>query len=372
MVLMVLDHARDFYFGPGRIRPTDLAATTPLLFATRWVTHFCAPVFVFLAGTSAYFYRSKKGPAELRRFLWSRGLFLVVLELTVVRMCWIPDPTYRFTLVQVIWAIGWSMVALALVSRLPDLAVAALGAIIVAGHNLLDGIHAAELGAWGPLWSVLHERAMLMPLPGRQVFLSYPVLPWFGVIFLGYGFGRVMQGELAERRARTSRLGVALMLAFVVLRAVNVYGDPSPWAPQGSAAFTVMSFLNCEKYPPSLLFVLMTLGPALSLLALLDREQSGAGAPLFRLVNPLVVLGGVPLFFYVAHLALLRYTSAPIAFVRFGPSAFRPPPGHAGSPEFDLWVTYVAWIVAVGVLYRPSVWFGKLKARSVSGWVKYF
>lgn len=371
MVLMVLDHARDFYFGAMRIRPTDLAATTPLLFFTRWVTHFCAPVFVFLAGTSAFLYGARRTKAELSRFLLSRGVFLVLLEITVIRMCWIPDPFYKFTLLQVIWAIGWSMVLLAAAVRLPMPAVVAIGAVIVAGHNAFDGVHAKELGSWGWLWSMLHERASFQPLPGRRVFLSYPMLPWFGVMALGYGFGSVMRRDAAERRALTLRLGLATTLAFVVIRALNVYGDPGPWSPQRSPLFTVMSFLNCEKYPPSLLYSLMTLGPALCLLAWLDSGKVAASAAARRLVAPLAVLGGVPLFFYVAHLVLLRYSSAPIAFVRFGPSAFQPPPGHAGSPELPLWVVYVVWVLAVVALYPLASRFRAKKEARPESWLRY-
>jgi uncharacterized membrane protein len=371
MVVMVLDHARDFFFGAMRIRPTDLTETTPLLFFTRWVTHFCAPVFVFLAGTSAFLYGARHTKSELSRFLLSRGIFLVLLEITVIRMCWIPDPFYKFTLLQVIWAIGWSMVLLAAAVRLPVSAVVAIGAIVVLGHDAFDGVHAKALGAWGPLWSVLHERASFQPLPGRRVFLSYPMLPWFGLMSLGYGFGSVMRREAAERRTVTLRLGLGATLAFVALRAVNVYGDPSPWAPQRSGLFTLMSFLNCEKYPPSLLYSLMTLGPALCLLAWLDSERVAASAAARRAIAPLAVLGGVPLFFYVAHLVLLRYSSAPIAFVRFGPSAFQPPPGHAGSPELPLGVVYVVWVVAVLALYPLAKRFRAKKEARPESWLRY-
>lgn len=364
MVVMVLDHARDFFFGAMRISPTDLAHTTPVLFFTRWVTHFCAPVFVFLAGTSAFLYGAKRGPREAARFLRTRGLFLVLLEITVVRMCWMPDPGYHFTLIQVIWAVGWSMVILSLLVPLGLRATLAVGAVITLFHDLLAPVRAASFGKLGFLWTILFARGNLEPLPGHRVFISYSVMPWAGVIALGYAFGSVLSREPAERRRLMRSIGFATVGLFVLLRAVNVYGDPQPWSVQKSPLFTLMSFLNCAKYPPSLLFLSMTLGPALLLLSVLDRP----GAPELR---PLRVLGSVPLFFYVAHLALLRYTSAPLAFLKFGPSAFQPPPGHAGSPEYDLPATYLAWIVAVLLLYPAAAWFAKKKERSDAAWLRY-
>jgi uncharacterized membrane protein len=371
MVLMVLDHARDFFFGMGRISPTDLTVTTPVLFFTRWITHFCAPVFVFLAGTSAFLYGAKRTPQALRRFLTVRGLLLVFLELTVVHFCWFPDPFFRFNLLQVIWVIGWSMVLLAPLTRLPVKALVAIGAVIMLGHNALDGIHAKSLPHLGWLWSILHERASFHPVPGKQVFLSYPLLPWLGVMTLGYGFGQVMQLEAPRRRAITLRLGLALSLSFVVLRAANFYGDHVPWTVQRTPVFTLLSFLNCEKYPPSLLYALMTLGPALCLLAAFDSERASTSTTWRSVLSPLQVLGGVPLFFYVAHLALLRYVSAPMAFARFGAAAFKPPPGHAGSPELDLSLTYLAWIVAVLLLYPAARWFRKKKELQPNSWLRY-
>lgn len=368
MVLMVLDHSRDFYFGPTRVSPTNLAETTPLLFFTRWFTHFCAPVFVFLAGTSARIHQARRGVPATSSFLLTRGLVLVLLEITVVRMCWIPDPFYRFTLIQVIWAIGWAMVLLSFAIRLPGPATLVLGAAIVLLHNTVDAVNATDFGSFSFVWQFLFERGRWEPLAGHRVFITYPVVPWFGVILLGHAFGAVMLRDPATRRTATLRLGLAATALFVVARAVNLYGDPHPWAAQRTATFTLLSFLNCEKYPPSLLYVLMTLGPALIALSLLDREEVArtVGA------RALAVLGGVPLFFYVAHLALLRYTSAPLAFRKFGASAFQPPPGHAGSPEYDLWAVYLVWVLAVALLYLPSRWFLRKKEANPTGVLKYF
>lgn len=366
MVLMTLDHARDFFADGNRIKPTDLATTTPILFFTRWVTHFCAPVFVFLAGTAAFLYGARRDPAATSRFLFTRGLWLVFLELTVMRLGWTPEPFYRFTLLQVIWALGWSMILLSVICRFSIVVTAVFGAAIIAGHNLLDFIHRADLGSLGWLWSILHERSVLEPSPGHLFFVAYPLVPWCGVMAAGYAFGSWMQLPQETRRRRTLRLGLALSAAFVVLRALNQYGDPVPWSAQRSALFTVLAFLNCEKYPPSLLFLLMTLGPALCLLSWFES------IPPNKIARALAVIGSVPLIYYVAHLILLRWSALPISYVRFGMSAFQPPPnGHAGSAGFGLFSAYIAWGAAVMLLLPLCRWFASVKQRRRDWWMSY-
>ena len=364
MAIMVLDHARDFWMG-FRIRPTDLTQTTPILFATRFVTHYCAPVFVLLAGTAAYLYGRTRTPAERSRFLLSRGLFLVVLELTVIRLMWVPDPFYHFTVLQVIWAIGWSMIVLAALCRAPRAVVIAVGAALVLGHNAFDGVHAKAFGAFGPLWSVLHERAALKPLPDRTFFVSYPLVPWIGVMALGYALGPVVEAPPERRRDFFLKLGGALTFAFFVLRSINHYGDPVAWTTQRSPIFSLLSFFNVEKYPPSLDYLLITLGPALALFAFAPALAARS--------RFLVTFGKVPLLFYVAHLFLLRYSSIPVAIWRFGAAAaFTPPPrGAGGSPEFPLWVTYVAWLVSLVLLYPLCRWYARLKATKKAVWMSY-
>jgi uncharacterized membrane protein len=362
MVLMALDHARDFFCGSGQ-QPTNLATTTPLLFFTRWVTHFCAPVFVFLAGLGAERYGARHGTARLARFLLVRGAWLVVLEVALLSSL-APDLGPHLTILAVLWVIGWSMIALAGLCWLPRWAVLVVGGTIVAGHNLLDP-YAASLGrALGPFWLLFHQQGVFSPLPGRLVLVAYPALPWMGVMALGYVTGSLFERAPEERRRTLAALGLAAVVAFVILRALGGYGDPTAWAPQQRGSlFTVMAFLNCQKYPPSLLFLLMTLGPALGLLAALDGR--GTPGPL------LVVLGRVPLFFFVAHFALLRGASAVAAVFRFGPAAFVPPPGHAGSPELPLAAGYLAWVAVLLVLYWPCRWFAALKARHPDGWLSY-
>lgn len=367
MVLMVLDHARDFYMGFG-VDPTDLDTTTPILFFTRWITHFCAPGFVLLAGISAFLQGRSKPAPQLRYFLITRGLWLVFLELTVVRFGWIPEPFYRFTLLQVIWVIGLSMLALAPLTFLPSRAVLALGALGILSHNLLDGIDAETLS--GPqrlVWSVLHDPATFEPASGHVVRIAYSLLPWLSVMCLGYGLGELFVLDEGERRPRLAGLGLCTMLAFVVVRGLDGYGDPHPWAQAPDAGLTrnVMAFLDCEKYPPSLDYLLMTLGPIFLLLALF--ASPGFEARFARFARWLEVYGRVPLFFYVAHLYLLRPIGIACALGRFGWSAVDPEV-HDGSPEWPLYAAYLAWLAALVVLHPACAWFGDLKRRRSGAW----
>ncbi|MFK8002677.1 MAG: DUF1624 domain-containing protein [Polyangiales bacterium] len=364
MVLMVLDHTRDFFMVQG-VRATDLSQTTTPLFFTRWVTHFCAPGFVFLAGSAIFLAAQRRSARERTRFLVTRGLFLVVLELTVVKFGWAPEPFYYFLLLQVIWAIGWSMVAMAGISFLPSRIVGGLGVLALVLAPLWE--NAEGSGAMGVVLTVLTGTGVYHPIEGHTLIVGYAILPWLALMMCGFGFG-----ELAKRAdfPRWSLVfGVALSFAFVGLRFLNVYGDPEPWTSQSSATFTLLSFLNTSKYPPSLLFLLMTLGPLLVALSLLSRVDASR-APW----RWLLVFGRVPLFYYVLHLWLLRVASIACAFVvwGFGPEAYSPPPeGHAGNPGWSLAVVYLVWALALLVLYRPSRAFVELKRRRDDWWLAY-
>jgi len=363
MLLMVLDHARDFFHGL-RARPLDLSTTTPLLFGTRWITHFCAPVFVLLAGMAAYLYGQRKGATARTRYLVSRGIFLIVLEVTLIRLLWVPDPFYHFTLIQVIWVLGWSMLILAALSRAPRPVIWTVAIATIALHQLLDGVHAAQLGPLAPLWNFLHERARLVVAPGHTVYVSYPLIPWPGVMALGYLLGSRLELEPSERKRSLLRLGIAMSAGFVVLRAINSYGNPEPWASQRTPLLSVLSFLNCEKYPPSLDFLLMTLGPALCLLAVLPTI-----APRLPFVS---TVGKAPLLFYVLHLFLLRLSSIVVAVARFGGRALAlPPGGTGGSPELPLPATYAVWLSTLLVLYPVCRWYSRLKATRPRPWMSY-
>ncbi len=371
MIIMALDHTRDF-FSNAHFEATDVTKTTFAYYFTRFITHFCAPTFVFLAGTSAFLQLARGKPrAELARFLFTRGLWLVLLELTVVRFGWSFDTDYHFVGVQVIWALGWSMVLLAPLVYLPPRVTAAIGVAIVCLHDLGDGTHASALGSSGWLWHVLHEPGAVM-LPGQRRFVVvYPLVPWVGVMAAGFGFGEFVFASLPteQRRARLLRIGAAAFAAFVVLRASNLYGDPAPWHRQGSFGATLGAFLRCEKYPPSLSFLLMTLGPAIALLAPLERFH-GKAADFVR------TFGRVPLFYYVLHLLLLHGLAVLLATVRYGhliqgmftlPFVWRVPDDYG----YSLPVVYVLWAFAIGALYPACRWFEGVKRRNKSVWLSY-
>lgn len=314
MAVMVLDHTRDFFSDAAIPDLTDLSRTTPALFLTRWVTHFCAPVFAFLAGSGARLAGARgMGRTELARFLATRGLWLIFLELTVVQFGLLFYPVPALVLALVFWSLGGSFVLLsALVAlRVPGRATGLLGVAILAAHNLLDGLRPGDAGALRPLVALL-LRPGVVGVGGIAILAGYPLLPWFGIVAAGYGFGEVLLFDRPRRRRVTLALGLALTAAFVLLRALNAYGDPRPWSPRADALTTVLSFVNCTKQPPSLLFALMTLGPALVALAAFDRERIG---PVGR---PFVTLGRVPLFFYLLQWYVIHVLAVAAALARGG------------------------------------------------------
>ena len=388
MVIMMLDHTRDFvhrYVFQG-FEPTDLAHTSVKLFFTRWITHFCAPVFVFLAGTGAYLQVARgKSKRELSRFLLTRGLWLIVLEFTWVRIAVTFNVDYRFLgVMQVIWAIGVSMIVLAALIHLPIRVVAAFGIAMIALHNLLDRFHVQ--GWQGPasavpsyaakLFMILHQAFEAFPVfgfPSPVVVVIYPLIPWIGVMAAGYGFGALYQLDPRQRRRLLLILGSAATVLFVVLRAINHYGDPSSWSRQSSFTFTVLSFLNTTKYPPSLDFLLMTLGPAMLALRLFEAKNASprrsAASLLERLRNAFITFGRVPLFFYLLQWPTAHFISVLVHLIAgkpvgwmFGANVginFAPPP-NAG---FNLAIVYACWIAGVLLLYPLCKWFAGVKAR---------
>lgn len=371
MVLMALDHTRD-YIGDLSVNPTDLGTTTAALFLTRWVTHVCAPVFFLLTGTGAYLALRRRSRSELSHFLVTRGLWLVFLEVVVVRFAWQFNLDYRLTMLTVLWALGWAMVVLGLLVHLPTWAVTAFGVLLVVGHNLLDGVTAASFGVFAPLWSVLHSPGFLVNSERVVVFVAYPLIPWIGVSAIGFGLGQVYKWTAERRRTLLLRLGVALCVGFVLLRATNLYGDPSAWAARESALLTVLSFINTTKYPPSLLFLLMTLGPALLALRALDRPVPAA-------LEPVRVIGSVPMFYYVMHIVLIHSLAVVLSFIRFGQAPWmfqsptlgqfpvtQPPGWPLGLPA-----VYAAWLSVVVVLYPLCRWFADVKQRRRDWWLSY-
>ena len=342
MVVMAIDHVRD-YFSNAQFNPTDLSKTTTAYFLTRFVTHFCAPVFVFLAGTGAFLGGARgKSTKELSLFLLTRGLWLVLLELTVMRVAWSFDYDVHMLRAIVIWAIGWSMVVLAALVFLPRAAVLLFGLALIAVHNAFDGVQG------GTLWSILHVQTMVEYAPGWHLFVFYPLVPWIGVMAAGYAFGAYAAGN----RQRIRWIGLACCALFVLVRLVNRYGDPAPWESQSIALFTLFSFLNCEKYPPSLDYLLMTLGPALVLLSVLPDSARG-------IAKLLAVFGRVPLFYYVLHVLLIHALA-----VLFGGGGM----GHGG---YGLPGVYAVWAGVVALLYWPCLKWGELKKRNKSAWLSY-
>jgi uncharacterized membrane protein len=385
MVIMMLDHTRDFvhYASNVLLDPTDPAKTWPLLFFTRWITHFCAPLFVFLAGTGAYFQWMRGKPkSELSRFLVSRGLWLIALELIVLRPIIMFNFDYAglFGFLQVIWTIGWSMIFLAAIIHLPMRAVVFGSIAVIALHNLLDGLRVTSWqgpgtpvpGFAATIWHILHVPGVvfLFGASGPPSLVLYPLIPWIAVMSAGYALGALYRRPEAERKKILYRLGAAITIGFIVIRAINIYGDPSKWSQQRTLTRTFLSFLNTSKYPPSLLFLMMTIGPALIFLAFFDARRRGAISRVF------ITYGRVPLFFYVgqwifAHsLALIagKIAGHPTDYL-FHNIAFGPPwePGSG----FGQGMTYILWVLGVALLYPLCKWYAGLKARRTDWWLSY-
>jgi uncharacterized membrane protein len=402
MVIMALDHVRDFFhnafLSKPPIDPVDLGHTTPVLFLTRWITHFCAPTFVFLAGTGAFLYGARgKTKRELSWFLVTRGLWLVVLEMTLVRFGWNFNLDYPKEFGGgVIWAIGWSMVVMSVLVFLPTWIVAVVGLLLVALHNTLDGLSAQDVHLPELLWMVLHSPNRLVlfqefklgpfTMPTLHFVTGYSLLPWLGVMASGYGFGALFLLPRSERRKRLFALGIAVCALFVIVRFVNFYGDPisadptaqanpgkfpGPWAVQENPWFTLFSFLNCQKYPPSLCFVLMTLGPAIIFLAIFDRD-------LGPISSFFITFGRVPLFYYLLHIPLIHGLMVIGDYLRFGFSPYgTEAPWTIGGktlPEgygYDLPIVYAVWASVVLLLYPLCRWYAGVKKRSRSAWLSY-
>jgi uncharacterized membrane protein len=367
MIVMALDHMRDFFGVPGQ-SPTNLASASAALFLTRWITYYCAPVFFLLTGTGAFLSLRRRTSGELARFLLTRGLWLIFLELVLVRcLAYQFNVDYRVTMLLVLWALGWAMITLSALVRLPVSVVTAFGVVLIAGHNLFDGVRSAN-----PLWSILHAPGFVLNTPDHALFVAYPLIPWIGVTAVGYALGQVYEWDEARRRTFLLRLGLALIAGFFLIRGLNVYGDPAPWTSQKTPLFTVLSFLNTTKYSPSLLFLLMTLGPALLVLRAVD-----AGVP--GVLRPAHVIGKVPLFYYVLHFFLIHLLAVIICYVRYrsahwmfespdlGHYPFSAPPGWG----YSLPVVYLLWMAVVTAMYPLCRWFAGVKQRRTEAWISY-
>jgi uncharacterized membrane protein len=375
MALMALDHVRDF-FTNLRFEPEALQQTSLALFATRWVTHFCAPMFFFLAGTSAFLYGQRHSPAQLTRFLVTRGLWLIVLEFTIIGTAWSFQIPFGFF--GVIWALGASMVIMGVAVRLPMKWLAGLAALMIAGHNLLDRARPAQFGALAWLWTILHVRGSVeLPLHVQQ-FVLFPLVPLVGVMAIGFVCGTLYLWPRERRRRWLALLGASLSVLFVLLRLTNVYGNPpmglggvsqGDWNIQSTIVKTIILFFDVEKYPPSLQFLLMMIGPSLLLLAWLERE------PVSNTLRSLLVFGRVPMFFYVLHLYLIHWLAILVAAIAGQPvkwlfhgAIFGDTPEGYG---YGLGVVYVMWIATLVILYFPCRWFAEIKQRRRAWWMSY-
>jgi uncharacterized membrane protein len=368
IVLMVIDHVR-YFLSSARFDPTDPTQTTVGLFFTRWVTHFCAPVFMLLAGAGAYLSLGRgRSLRDVSWFLLTRGLWLLVLELTVARFGWQFNLDYGFSSALVFWALGWSMITLAGLVWLPLPWVAGIGLLMIATHNLFDRVDAAQLGGLGWLWTILHRPGVLTVAPGVNLFVLYPLIPWIGVMAVGFAFGALALLPELRRDRIYLRLGLGLTAGFVILRLANVYGDPVPWSSQSAGWRTALSFLNTTKYPASLLFLLMTLGPAIAALPYLERVRG----PVAEMLH---TLGRVPLFFWLLHVPLIHLIALGFSLGRYGeviPWLYRNPPTEL--PEgygYALAVVYAVTIAVVAVLYPVCRWFADVKRRRREAWLSY-
>jgi uncharacterized membrane protein len=362
MVVMALDHVRGLW---SPLDPVNIATTTPALFATRWITHLCAPTFVLLAGAGAGLSSIRKPKNELSRFLLTRGLWLIVLELTVVKFGFDNWTFWNWHSLpcKVIWAIGWSVIALAGLIYLPMRAIVAVGLVLVVGHNALDGISPDQFGSLSWVWKFLHVQSVVGDKTGWHFGVEYPLVPWVGVMALGYALGVYLARSELDRARLFARAGLVLVLAFAVLRAFDVYGDLHAWSIEDTSTKTVLSFMNVTKYPPSLDFLCVTLGLASLLLAVFERMRGA-------LYDILQVFGRVPLFYYLLHLILISQTADLFFRLRDGAWSSR---DNVGTVEwaYSLPVIYGIWIALVIVLYPACRWFAGVKARRNAWWLGY-
>ncbi|GAB3321974.1 DUF1624 domain-containing protein [Larkinella ripae] len=364
MVIMALDHTREFIHLNGFFyNATDLNTATPGIFLTRWITHFCAPTFVFLAGTSAYLMGRKKTKPQLSLFLLTRGLWLILLEIFVVNLIMWFDVSFSTTALEVIWATGVGMIVLSGLLFLPQRILLLMGLLIVFGHNALDPISFPQGSVQDVLWSMLHKPNVVQVSPGWRLLILYPVLAWIGIMILGYCLGELFRSDFnpEQRRKWLQRIGIGAIGVFVLIRLLHGYGDPVPWQVQKTPLYTVFSFINVTKYPPSLLFTLLTLGPAIWLLSALEGRKG-------NWMQFFIVYGRVPLFYFVIHFLLIHTVSILLLLsdgilwteINFQNGTGGVMPNH-GLP---LGLVYFVWMLIVLGMYPLCKGYGRIKSRS--------
>ena len=374
MIIMALDHVRDFFhITASTDSPTNLATTTPILFFTRWITHFCAPTFVLLAGVSAYLMGQKKTKSELSHFLIIRGCWLLLVEVLIVTFAWTFNPFYSIIILQVIWAIGISMIILGIFVRFSYRVILLTGLIIICCHNLLDYPETAQHGSIGFFWDLMHHGAFTpyTLFHNHKAVIVYAFLPWAGIMMTGYGIGKVFGKKFSsvQRKKILFSTGAGLLFLFLVLRFINAYGDPAPWSVQRSPMYTLLSFLNVTKYPPSLDYIGVTIGISLIVLGLLDNVSG-------KSLQFLISFGRVPFFYYVLHLYLIHLTVL-VFFIlekfpakdiapQHSPFLFRP--DRFG---YGLWIVYGIWILLILLTYPLCKWYSRYKATHHAWWLSY-
>ena len=372
MIIMALDHVRDLmHIDAITQNSTDLATTTPLLFFTRWITHLCAPIFVFLAGTSVYLsLKSKNNVPEVRQFLIKRGFWLIFLEFTVVNFGLFFDIGFHTLLFEVIATIGFGFIILGLLLKIPAKQLGITGLIIIFCHNLLPLIPFTEESVFKTVLTPFFS-PVAIPVFAEKVFvMGYPPIPWLGIMLTGFGFGRYFEMENKERKKRFTKFGFGALALFAILRFINIYGDPALWSPQKNAVFTFLSFMNVTKYPPSLLFCLVTLGIMILLLAFADEFNNS-------IKKVTAVYGKVPLFYFIIHFYLIHTITLIILFAQgFHWSQFEFATGTFGRPKnmesgLPLWAIYLIWITVVAILYTPCIWYGAYKAKKSHWFLRY-
>jgi uncharacterized membrane protein len=363
MVIMALDHVRDFMHTTSMTQsPTDMKTTTVILFMTRWITHLCAPTFVFLSGLSAYIANKRSsGIPESRRFLITRGIWLVILELTIINFALWFDIHFRLEILEVISAIGFSFIILGLILKLPSRVIGIAGLIIIFGHNLLQGVSLPSNSAVSFIFSFLFRPSLFQITPGMAIYTGYPVIPWLGIMLIGFACGELFDIPEEKRSKLLLRAGLSVLVLFVLIRFINIYGDPAPWAKQKSAVFTFLSFINTTKYPPSLLFTLMILGITFLLLFITEKVKN-------KFTGILSVYGKVPLFYFTIHLYIIHSLMLAMLFLQgFKGKDFIFGVFNNGRPKtgsgVNLAVIYLIWLGVVIILYPVCKWYGKYKSE---------
>lgn len=372
MIIMAIDHVRDyFHFDAFLYSPVDITQSSAGLFVTRWITHLCAPTFIFLAGVSAFFIAQKKTLRDTSIFLLTRGIWLVLLQLTLIRFAWNFDPLFHYNSNTIISTIGICMIILSGLIYFPIKTIFAVGVVMVVGHNLLDGISFKDGTLADVLWSFLHVQKSFDLGDGYTFTFLYPIIPWVGVMALGYCFGVLYQGYYTakERKEVLLELGIFCIIVFITLRVSNLYGDPVPWIKQPEIGATLMSFFNLQKYPPSLLYLSITLGISSLLLSAMEGKNLSRW-------RPVTLAGNVALFYYVAHIFLIHLlavlaavsTGYPWKSMIFTESPVKGNSLLNGSYGFSLWGVYFVWMVVIILLYPLCLYWNSFKIRNKKKW----